>query len=76
MLGAADALVKRGDVSLYVASVSPLVDSLVKLRGKDIVYYIIPFGKGNLRENSEYQDYWKIINSEICPDRTIYPHIQ
>ena len=68
MLGAADALVKRGDVSLYVASVSPLVDSLVKLRGKDIVYYIIPFGKGNLRENSEYQDYWKIINSEICPD--------
>lgn len=68
MLGAADALVKRGDVSLYVASVSPLVDSLVKLGGKDITYYIIPLGKGNLRENSEYQDYWKTIDSEVKPD--------
>lgn len=68
MLGAADALVRRGDVSLSVASVSPLVDSLVRLQGEHIVYYVIPAGKGNLRENPEYQYYWKMINSEINPD--------
>lgn len=68
MLGAAEALVKRGEITLYVASVSPLVDRLVRLQGEHITYYVIPLGKGNLRENAEYQGYWKIINSEIKPD--------
>ena len=68
MLGAADALVKRGDMSLYVAAVSSLVDKLVRLQGEHITYYVIPLGKGNLRENSEYESYWKTIASEINPD--------
>lgn len=68
MLGAADALVRNEEVSLYVAAVSPLVDELVRLKGERMSYYVIPLGKGNLKVNQGYQHYWRIINSEIRPD--------
>ena len=68
MLGAANALIESGDVSLVVATVSPLVRKLTKFRGENIKYYVIPYGTGNLKENSEYNSYWQLIKNEICPD--------
>lgn len=68
MLGAAENLVNCDNVELYVASVSPLVNELQRIDGEKIVYYIIPYGRGNLRPNPTYQDYWLQIKSSINPD--------
>lgn len=68
MLGLADVLVDTGEIDLCVASVSPLVTQLTKLQGKTVTYYVLPVGKGNTRENSEYKQYWKHISSDIKPD--------
>ena len=68
MLGAANALISRNEIRLFVATVSPLVDKLTKIDGDKIVYYVIPYGKGNLKYNANYQLYWKQINSEVVPD--------
>lgn len=68
MLGAADALLAHDDVTLYVASVSPLVKELTYVEGEKIRYYVIPYGSGNLKINPEYQPYWKQIASEVSPD--------
>ena len=68
MLGAANALISRNEIHLFVASVSPLVEKLTRIDGDKIVYYVIPYGKGNLKQNAEYQLYWKQISSEVVPD--------
>ena len=68
MLGAAKGLIEQGDIDLYVATVSPYVKTLTRLKGANITYFLIPFGKGNLRENKEYNTYWQKINSEVSPD--------
>ena len=68
MLGAANALVDRDDVILYVAAVSQEVTCLTKLVGEKITYYIIPAGKGNTDYNLDYCPYWKRIKDEINPD--------
>ena len=68
MLGAANALLNNKEVRLCVASVSSKVNSLTKLEGQHITYYILPFGKGNLHINLDYCPYWQQINDEIKPD--------
>lgn len=68
MLGAAKGLIEQGDIDLYVATVSTYVKTLTRLKGANITYFLIPFGKGNLRENKEYNTYWQKINSEVSPD--------
>ena len=68
MLGAAKGLIEQGDIHLYVATVSSCVKTLTRLKGANITYYLIPFGKGNLRINKEYNSYWQTINSEVRPD--------
>lgn len=68
MLGLADAIVSTGKVELIVASVSPVVDNLTKLTGKNITYYVLPFGKGNTKENPEYRHFWKQIYNEVKPE--------
>lgn len=68
MLGAAENLVNGYNIELYVASVSPLVNELQRIEGEEIVYYIIPYGKGNLKPNPTYQEYWLQIRSTINPD--------
>lgn len=68
MLGAANALLERSDISLCVATVSSLVKELTCIDGEKIRYYIIPYGKGNLRENPEYQRFWIQIKEEVSPD--------
>ena len=68
MLGAANALQQCKDVKLIVASVSPKVETLTKLEGKQITYFILPMGKGNLRCNDEYCTYWVQVKDAIKPD--------
>ena len=68
MLAAADALVKDDSVELFVATVSPAVKGLLRIKGKRIQYYLIPYGKGNLVENAEYIPYWQQIKAEVNPD--------
>lgn len=68
MLGAANALQQCKDVKLIVASVSPKVETLTKLEGKQITYFVLPMGKGNLRYNDEYCAYWVQVKDAIKPD--------
>lgn len=68
MLGSANALLQNKDVELVIASVSAKVTKLTKLKGHDIIYYILPLGKGNQHFNMDYCQYWQQINNEINPD--------
>lgn len=68
MLGAADALLQNKDVKLIVASVSVKVSKLTKIEGQDILYYILPMGKGNMRFNMDYCKYWQEVNNDVKPD--------
>ena len=68
MLGLANSILEHTNIELYVASVSPLVKKLESVKGKDITYYIIPIGKGNLKYNEDYEQYWKEIYNSIKPD--------
>lgn len=68
MLGAADALLENKEVKLFVATVSSKVKALTKCEGKEIIYYVIPYGKGNSRINEEYIPYWKNIKEQVNPD--------
>ena len=68
MLGAAQALLEKENINLYVASVSSKVSDLVKLGGKRITYYVLPMGKGNQRVNNAYAPYWKQVQQEVQPD--------
>lgn len=68
MLSSANTLVNHADIDLYVASVSRHVRQLTRVKGSKIKYYLIPYGKGNERENREYEFYWKEIAAEVIPD--------
>ena len=68
MLGLANSMLQHTDIDLYVASVSPLVKKLESVKGKDIIYYIIPIGKGNIKYNEDYEQYWKEIYNSVKPD--------
>lgn len=68
MLGAAENLINTEDIKLYVATVSPLVRDLQRVEGERIIYYVLPYGKGNLKPNPKYQDYWRQVRFEINPD--------
>lgn len=68
LLGAANGLLTLSDIKLTVATVSSKVRQLTRLSGKQITYYVLPLGKGNLRKNPEYMPYWQTIQEEIQPD--------
>lgn len=68
MLGAANALLRNKKVKLTVASVSTKVHKLTKLEGHDILYYILPMGKGNMDFNMDYCKYWQQVNNDVNPD--------
>lgn len=56
------------EVELAVASVSRQTDILVRYQCEGITHYALPYGKGNLTYNSEYEQYWKVIKQEFNPD--------
>lgn len=68
MLGAAQALIAKEGVQLYIAAVCPDVNVLTRLEGERIIYYLLPYGKGNNRYNSEYESLWIMIRDEVQPD--------
>lgn len=68
MVGAANALSQSTDVSLSIATVSPLVRELTILEGNKLSYYVLPYGKGNLKKNTDYIPYWRQIHSKLKPD--------
>ena len=67
MMSSAAAIIKEG-VELTVASVSDKVGELTVLQGKDIKYYLIPYGKGNHVVNPAYDSYWREVASLEKPD--------
>lgn len=68
MLAAAESLIVHTDFKLFVATVSSSVVNLKILKGKQITYYVLPLGHGNLKYNSEYETYWQQIQGEVQPD--------
>lgn len=68
MLGAANALTAISEIRLFVACVSTKVTELMQLKGERITYFIIPYGKGNLKYNPGYCSYWKQIGDVVHPD--------
>ena len=47
LLGSAEILKNTDNIILSVATVSTLVDKLEVLQGDRIIYYVLPYGKGN-----------------------------
>lgn len=68
MISAAEVLARQPDVNLTVASVSRKVKKLTRLQGKNIVYYLLPYGNGNIRVNHEYEPLWRKIHDLVHPD--------
>lgn len=68
MLASAEKLVQQDGVKLCVASVSSLVKQLEVIEGIYITYFVLPYGRGNLKYNKEYESYWKLIAEQIQPD--------
>lgn len=68
MTASADYLVKSEGISLVIATVSPLVDSLTVIQGECIKYYVLPYGKGNKYYNPEYEPLFDHIQQKEKPD--------
>ncbi len=68
MLGAANALLDNCDVTLIVASISPMVNAITQLNGERITYYLFPYGNGNTRVNHEYEQFWLQLTERAHPD--------
>lgn len=69
ILGASESLLNSNShLNLYVASISPLVKDFTTLYGERIIHYVIPYGKGNIKYNPEYEKYWSHINDIVNPD--------
>lgn len=68
LLGAAKYLIVRPDIKLSIATVSPLVSDLKILNGKNVDYYVLPYGRGNKKYNKEYEPLWKQIRELAKPD--------
>ncbi len=68
LIGAAKMLEQVEYVKLSIAAVSPLVKTLEVVKGNNSTYYVIPYGKGNLKYNKDYEDYWKMVKDKVNPD--------
>ena len=70
MLGSAKALLQHGGIELAVATVTKRVKQLTVIQGEQITYYCLPYGKGNLRENHDYEPLWREVYERFKPDVT------
>lgn len=68
LVGASEALVKKDNIQLYVASVSGLVKEVTRVEGKYVTHYALPVCGGNTRVNRKFEPYWEIIQREVRPD--------
>lgn len=68
MIGLANSISKHPDIELSIAAVSPLVKTLNISKWENITYYTIPYGKGNIWYNCEYETPWKEVYKQAKPD--------
>lgn len=69
LISSAYSLTKTAGVNLAVVSISREIEELFHARGESgIDFYLIPFGKGNLHYNEEYETYWRAILDAYKPD--------
>lgn len=68
LLGAAATLVDSGEINLYIASVSSIVDKITYIKGEKNDYILLPAGKGVTKENKELEPLWVQVNEHIKPD--------
>lgn len=69
MIGAAEALLRQNaDIKLSVASVSREVSVLTRLEGEFITYWLLPYGKGNINVNHDYEPLWQQVRNVVRPD--------
>lgn len=68
LVGSAKALCEEKDISLSIATPSKFVSELKIIKGERITYYVLPFGKGNVRYNPKYESFFKIIEDKVHPD--------
>ena len=68
MIAAAQALLQDSNIELAIATVYHNTIKLKRIKGERALYYLIPYGKGNIKYNKTYEQYWKRIQQEFCPD--------
>lgn len=78
LLGLSDALIRKGDVKLVLASTTPLVKQVTRIEGKHMVYYAIPYS-GDSSYKRQYENAYREIYQAENPDLvhihgTEYPH--
>lgn len=70
LLGSAEMLIANG-IELVVASVSPNVKQLTRLKGEQIVYYVLPC-HNERKYHKEYEDMWRDI---VLREKPEFAHI-
>lgn len=68
MINLAHYLINEHKIELSIVSLSTLINELKILKGNNITYYLIPYGKGNKMYNKEYESYMLKIRDMIKPD--------
>ena len=68
MTASADFLAHSESISLIIATVSPIVNSLTEVQGKRIKYYVLPYGRGNKYYNPDYEHFFQLIQRKENPD--------
>lgn len=68
MMSLANLISSIPDNNLFVVSVSNSVQELTVLKGSLITYYLMPYGKGNIKYNKEYEAYFRKIKDNVNPD--------
>lgn len=79
VLALAGLLSVEKNVTIHIASISPLVKKYTIVQGKSIIYHVCPMGKGDDRYNQEYENFYRVVYDAIHPDvvhvhGTEYPH--
>lgn len=64
LMSSVQALVSSGKVHLSLVSVSPRVNQLIELKGKDVTYYILPSN----RKEKDYESLMKDVNNRVKPE--------
>lgn len=68
MVSLCEALTNHIDYEIVVASVHQKVKTFREIQGVYNKYYVLPYGKGNISYNSEYEQYWRLINEKEHPN--------
>lgn len=64
----AESLRLEAGIELGVASISEYAHDLVSYSSNSVRHFAIPYGRGNLKYNKEYEQYWKEIDKLFSPD--------